>query len=74
MASSSSAALFKDREKFMKRQAEGNALLAAAEKRQKVDKPASQKANRPKPSMARAKTSSGENARRPNASDTLSFV
>ncbi|UJR31472.1 hypothetical protein I4U23_018961 [Adineta vaga] len=58
MASSSSSALFKEREKFVKRQAEEAAFLASADKRQKVDKPSSQKTNRPKSSLPRAKTSS----------------
>ena len=57
---SSSAALFKERENFIKRQAEENAFLASNEKRQKVEKPSSQKTNRPKSSLARSKTTSGE--------------
>ena len=56
---SSSAALFKDREKFIKRQAEETAFLASTEKRQKVDKPSSQKTNRPKSGISRSKTSTG---------------
>jgi hypothetical protein len=56
---SSSAALFKEREGFIKRQAEEAALLASNEKRQKVEKPSSQKTNRPKSSLARSKTSAG---------------
>jgi hypothetical protein len=55
----SSAGLFKEREQFIKRQAEGAAALAPAEKRQKVDKPSSQKTNRPKSGINRSKTSSG---------------
>jgi len=58
MASSSSAALFKEREKFVKRQAEETAFLASNEKRQKVEKPSSQKSNRPKSAIGRSKTSS----------------
>jgi len=58
MASSSSAALFKEREKFIKRQAEEAAFLASNEKRQKVDRPSSQKTNRPKSAIGRSKTSS----------------
>jgi len=58
MASSSSAALLKDHEKFVKRQAEASAFLAANEKRQKVDRPSSQKTNRPKSNFGRSKTSS----------------
>jgi hypothetical protein len=54
----SSAGLFKEREQFIKRQAEGAAALAPAEKRQKVDKPSSQKTNRPKSGINRSKTSS----------------
>jgi hypothetical protein len=59
MASSSSAALFKEREKFVKRHAEESAFLAANEKRPKIDKPSSQKTNRSKSAIARSKTSSG---------------
>jgi len=56
--SSSSAALFKEHEKFVKRQAEASASSAPSEKRQKVEKPSSQKTNRPKSSFGRSKTSS----------------
>ncbi|CAF0998336.1 unnamed protein product [Adineta ricciae] len=56
MASSSSAALFKEREKFIKRQADEAAFLASAEKRQKTDKPSTQKANRSKSALPRPKT------------------
>lgn len=54
----SSNPLFKDREKFTKRQADATNFLVANEKRQKLDKPSSQKANRPKTTMNRSKTSS----------------
>lgn len=57
MASSSSA-LFDERNKFLKRQAEAANLLGSTEKRQKIDKPSSQKTNRPKPTFGRSKTSS----------------
>lgn len=60
MASSSSSALFKEQEKFAKRQAEAaNFFVASAEKRQKVEKPSSQKTSRPKSTFNRSKTSSG---------------
>lgn len=57
--SSSSAALLKEHANFRKREAEAAAFLATNEKRQKTDKPSSQKTNRPKPVFARSKTSSG---------------
>jgi hypothetical protein len=57
---SSSAALFKEREQFLKRKNEATAVLASAEKRQKVDKSSSQKSNRPKSAINRPKTSSGK--------------
>ena len=56
---SSSSTLFKEREQFLKRQAEDRSFLASTEKRQKVDKPSSQKTNRPKSTINRSKTSSG---------------
>jgi hypothetical protein len=52
----SSAGLFKEQEKFVKRQAEASAFLASNEKRQKVEKPSSQKTNRPKSAISRSKT------------------
>lgn len=58
MASSSSSALFKEQEKFAKRQAEAASFLASIEKRQKVEKPSSQKTSRPKSTFNRSKTSS----------------
>lgn len=60
MMNSSSAALLKERDHFLKRQREENEFLASAEKRSKVDKPPSQKSNRPKSTISRSKTSSGK--------------
>ncbi len=57
----SSAGLFKEQEKFVKRQAEASAFLASNEKRQKIEKPSSQKTNRPKSAISRSKTLSGLN-------------
>jgi hypothetical protein len=57
--SSSSAALVKEQQKFVKRQAEASAFLAENEKRLKVEQPSSQKINRPKSTLRRSKTSSG---------------
>jgi hypothetical protein len=48
MLTSSSRALFKGQEKFIKRQANASAFLASNEKRQKVEKPSLQKPNRSK--------------------------
>jgi len=56
--SSPSAALFKEHDKFVKRQAEERAFLASAEKRQKVEKSSTQKSNRPKSTLARSRTAS----------------
>ncbi|CAF1114584.1 unnamed protein product [Adineta steineri] len=68
MASSSSAGLFKEREKFVKRHAEETAFLASAEKRQKTEKPSSQKTSRPKPAINRSKTSSDFTSDYPSSS------
>jgi len=54
---SSSSALFKEREQFLKRQAEDRSFPASTEKRQKVDKSSSQKTNRSKSTINRSKTS-----------------
>jgi hypothetical protein len=53
------SSLFKDHDKFVKRQAEASASLESNEKRQKVDKPSSQKSSRPKSTLPRSKTSTG---------------
>lgn len=56
---SSSSALQQERENFLKRQAEAFASRPSNEKRVKTEKSAQPKANRPKQSITRAKTSSG---------------
>ena len=55
----SSTALFKEQEKFLKRQADASTFLVSNDKRQKTEKTSSQKANRPKSTFARSKTASG---------------
>jgi hypothetical protein len=57
--SSSSAALVKEQQKFVKRQAEASAFLAENVKRQKIEQPSLQNNNRPRSTIRRSKTSSG---------------
>ena len=51
--------LAKEHEEFRKRQAEASAFVSNAEKRGKFENTSTQRANRPKSTMARSKTSYG---------------